>query len=131
MGNIIRTAQGRELDMDALAAKNKDKVALGNMKVNAAGDQLGRNGEVIKNSNERVKEYYAENPKTTREKVSVKSEDPVSVDLDQEETSTKSKSKAKEKSKRAKTSNKKIVEKDLPDGSIEIIDPAEDEGNNL
>ena len=42
-----RTNQGQMIDMDALALKNEKEIALGNMKVNARGDKLGKGGKII------------------------------------------------------------------------------------
>jgi hypothetical protein len=142
MGKIHRTAQGKPIDMEALSSQNKDSVALGNMGVNAAGDELGDGGEVVKTSNERVQDYYSENPNTSRKTVSVKGEDAVDVDLEEKplgKSKSKSKAKVKDKSLGVKDTDeytgnsgkKKAVEKTLPDGSIEIVDPEKDEGNNL
>lgn len=144
MGKIHRTAQGKPIDMEALATQHKNSVALGNMGVNAAGDKLGNGGEVVKTSNERVQDYYSENPNTSRKTVSVKGEDAVDVDLEEKplgKSKSKSKSKAKVKDKSlgvkdtdedaGNSGKKKAVEKTLPDGSIEIVDPEKDEGNNL
>jgi len=42
-----RTNKGQFVDMDALSVKNENEIAVGNMKVNARGDKIGRNGEVV------------------------------------------------------------------------------------
>jgi len=42
--------------MDALRIQNEKTIALGNMNVNAAGDELGKSGAVTKTSTQRVKE---------------------------------------------------------------------------
>ena len=42
-----RTNKGVIIDMEALLAQNSDEPAMGNMKVNAKGDVLGKNGEII------------------------------------------------------------------------------------
>ena len=42
-----RSAQGKIIDMAALAAKNERVRAVGNMPVNARGDTIGANGKVI------------------------------------------------------------------------------------
>ena len=53
-----RTAQGRALDMATLIAKNEKIRAVGNMKVNARGDTIDSNGNVIKSRNQSVTEQY-------------------------------------------------------------------------
>ena len=37
---IYRTMQGREIDMDSLAARNETMPAVGNVRMNARGDEL-------------------------------------------------------------------------------------------
>ena len=43
-----RTARGLPIDMDRLRLANETTIAVGNMKTNARGDQLGQGGKVIK-----------------------------------------------------------------------------------
>ena len=40
--------QGKEIDMGKLISRNENSLAVGNMKVNARGDQIGPGGKVIK-----------------------------------------------------------------------------------
>jgi hypothetical protein len=58
MGKIYRTAQGRQLDMEAIRLQNELVPALGNMRVNARGDQLGPGGKVVKTREMIMDEYY-------------------------------------------------------------------------
>jgi hypothetical protein len=58
MGRVYRTAAGKQIDMDQLILKNEDTIAIGNMRVNARGDELGPNGKVVKPRNQRVSETY-------------------------------------------------------------------------
>lgn len=58
MGKITRTAQGRTLDMETIRLQNELVPALGNMKVNARGDQLGPGGKIIKTREMIMDEYY-------------------------------------------------------------------------
>jgi hypothetical protein len=59
MPKIYRTAQGREVDFEAMLLRNEHVPAIGNMRVNARGDELGPDNVVLKNNNERVAEFYA------------------------------------------------------------------------
>jgi len=59
MTGKYRTAQGRTLDMTALAAKNEKARAVGNMKVNARGDTIDSEGKVIVPVTEKVASGYA------------------------------------------------------------------------
>ncbi len=52
------TAMGKQVDMAALAAKNEKVRAVGNMNVNARGDILSPNNEVIDNTNNRINRIY-------------------------------------------------------------------------
>lgn len=58
MGKTYRTAQGRMVDMETIKLKNELTPALGNMRVNARGDQLGPGGQIIKTREELMNEYY-------------------------------------------------------------------------
>ena len=54
-----RTAQGRMVDMAALAARNEKTRAVGNMKVNARGDTIDGQGKIIESVNEKVSQQYS------------------------------------------------------------------------
>lgn len=56
---MYRTAQGKTIDMAALASKNETVRAVGNMKVNARGDTIDGNNKVILPATQRVNEMYA------------------------------------------------------------------------
>lgn len=58
MKNQYTTAQGKRVSMDSLRLANEDTIAVGNMKVNARGDQLGPGGTPVKNRQQTVNEYY-------------------------------------------------------------------------
>lgn len=76
-GKIVhRTAKGREFNMDQLRQKNELAPAVGNIKVNARGDELGPGGRIIKRRTELLDEYYKS--QTKDEEVPVKQ--PATVD---------------------------------------------------
>lgn len=58
MKKNYRTALGRVVDMDNLRLSNEETIAVGNMKVNARGDELGPGGQIIKSRNEVMDDYY-------------------------------------------------------------------------
>ena len=60
MGKTYRSAQGKEVDMAALTLKHEMTRAVGNMNVNARGDQVGPGGQIIKSREEIVAEHYAD-----------------------------------------------------------------------
>jgi hypothetical protein len=59
-----RTMQGKEIDMDKLIAQNELMPAIGNMKVNARGDELGPGGQIVRKREAVMAEYYDKNPKS-------------------------------------------------------------------
>lgn len=61
MSKIYRSAQGHVVDMEKLRLANEEVIAVGNMKVNARGDQLGPGGKIVKTRNQIMKEYYSLN----------------------------------------------------------------------
>ena len=61
MGKIYRTAQGRQLDIERLRLQNELVPAIGNMRVNARGDQLGPGGKIVKNREQMLDEHYKNN----------------------------------------------------------------------
>jgi len=61
---IYRSARGKMIDIDQLRLRNEESIAVGNMKVNARGDELGPGGEIVRTRNEIMKEYYQLNTPT-------------------------------------------------------------------
>lgn len=55
---VYRTAQGKMVDMTALAARNQKTRAVGNMNVNARGDTIDSFGKVITPVTEKVSQKY-------------------------------------------------------------------------
>ena len=119
MRKTYRSNRGVELDMEALRLKNENAVAMGNMKINARGDILGKGGEVVATAKERVAPYYKDNPKAEK-RVSLKQ--PLTADekelLDEPEKVVKEA--RVEKPKAAKAPVKQEVE--LPSKDIQITD---------
>tara|TARA_B100001989_G_C24220476_1_gene307596 strand:- start:25 stop:528 length:504 start_codon:yes stop_codon:yes gene_type:complete len=54
-----RSANGKAIDMDTLSLKNETVIAVGNMRVNARGDQLGPGGKIIRTREEVMSDHYA------------------------------------------------------------------------
>lgn len=59
---VYRTALGKSIDMDMLRKKNELTPAVGNVRVNARGDELGPGGQIIRKHEDVVRDYYKENP---------------------------------------------------------------------
>jgi hypothetical protein len=62
---IKRSNRGVSIDFDALMAKAGDSTAVGNMRVNAQGDVLGKGGEIVQRNEDRVRAYYKNNPRSS------------------------------------------------------------------
>jgi hypothetical protein len=58
---VYRTMQGREIDLEKLISQNELSPAIGNMRVNARGDELGPGGKIVRSREEIVNEYYEPN----------------------------------------------------------------------
>ena len=54
---MTRSFRGKEVDMLKLFRKNEKKIALGNARMNARGDIIGRGGIILKSREDQVKEY--------------------------------------------------------------------------
>ena len=53
-----RTMRGKYIDMENLRKKNELVPAVGNVNVNARGDELGFGGKIVKKREDVVKEHY-------------------------------------------------------------------------
>jgi hypothetical protein len=58
MVKTVKTMQGKTLDMEKLQMANEMTPAVGNVKVNARGDELGPGGKIVKTREETMKEFY-------------------------------------------------------------------------
>ena len=58
MANIHKTSRGEVVDMDMLRLSNEQVIAIGNMKTNARGDELGKGGQVVKTRAQAMQEYH-------------------------------------------------------------------------
>jgi len=55
-----RTMQGKELDLDKLRMKNEMTLAVGNVRMNARGDELGPGGKIVRKREEIMNEYHTD-----------------------------------------------------------------------
>jgi len=69
MGKTVRSMRGKEIDMEKLNLRNETIPAVGNMKVNARGDEIGKGGKVVRTREEILKDYYKDNPRAIEEEV--------------------------------------------------------------
>lgn len=58
MPKMYKTAQGKTIDMDRIRLLHEKNVAVGNMNVNARGDQVDQYGNIIKKKNDIIKDKY-------------------------------------------------------------------------
>lgn len=61
MGKTYKTAQGRSIDFEKIRLQNELTPAIGNMRVNARGDQLGPGGNIVKSREQMLDEHYKTN----------------------------------------------------------------------
>lgn len=61
---IYRSMQGKEVDMEALAARNETMPSVGNVRMNARGDLLGPGGGIVKKRDDIVNDHY--NPQSSK-----------------------------------------------------------------
>jgi len=78
MGKVYKTMQGREVDMEKLVRQHELMPAVGNIRVNARGDELGPGGKIVRRKEDIVNEYYEKNnnPKNVKSGI-VKSKEPL------------------------------------------------------
>ena len=62
---VYRSMQGKEVDMGKLVMQNEMTMAVGNVKVNARGDELGAGGKIIKKREDALREVA---PKSVSQK---------------------------------------------------------------
>lgn len=55
---VYKTAQGKTLDMGKLRLQNENVRAVGNMKVNARGDNVDSANQVVRKKNQQVNQNY-------------------------------------------------------------------------
>ena len=57
MENVYRTSRGIGVDMDMMRLANESTIAVGNMRTNARGDELGPGGKIVKTRAQIMNEY--------------------------------------------------------------------------
>lgn len=69
MGKTYTSMRGKEIDMEKLSLRNEKIPAVGNMKVNARGDELGPGGKIVRTREQILQDYYAKNPRAVSEEI--------------------------------------------------------------
>lgn len=67
MGKTYKTMQGKDVDMEKLMRQHELMPAIGNVKVNARGDELGPGGKIVRKREDIMTAYYENNPKSKKE----------------------------------------------------------------
>ena len=114
-----RTMRGTVIDMDMLRKKNELTPAVGNMKVNVRGDELGEGGKIIRTREQVLTEYYKNNDAVVADPGRKQM-----TDVEQEEFII---SKAKEESDKKGQSTKKVQLDDLELNALDKEFNGEDE----
>ena len=133
------TNKGVVIDLESLMAQNSDAPAMGNMRVNAKGDVIGKGGEIVQKSEDRVRAYYEDNPMSSTAKSSLKGpmpDQPVQEESDmapemktaeaqQTEQDQSVQNAVEEPVQEQKVAGYKEVE--MPNGDIEMVPVYEDD----
>ena len=121
--------QGKAIDMDLLRQKNELTPAVGNVRVNARGDELGPGGKIIKRREAVMADYYRDHPQAVPNEVpgrgvnEVEKEDVVVPKTTK--TSRKTKAKKEDLVVEAKTEETPVVEN--PESKDDWVE--DDDGN--
>ena len=135
-----KSSRGVIVDMEALIAANSDAPAVGNMGVNANGDVIGKNGEIIQKAEDRVRAYYEDNPLSSTAKTTLKGpmpDQPITEETDaQPELKTAEAQKTEQDQsvmnavETPAEEERKVIsykEVELPNGDIEMVPVYEDD----
>ena len=71
-----KTNKGQIIDLDRLFASQGDRPAIGNMRTDAKGNIIDENGNIVTPSEERVRAYYQDNPRSSTSQRSLKGDVP-------------------------------------------------------
>ena len=108
------TYRGVTIDMDSMRRENEKTPAIGNMKVNARGDQIDR-GVITKTADQIARENHRVQTAVVNSGLKGKQPDATGISIDSP------------KAKQPKVESRKMVEKELPSGDI-IIEGESNEG---
>jgi hypothetical protein len=66
---VYRTGNGKSINIDALISQNEESIAIGNMRVNARGDELGPGGRIERTRDKVMADYYKLNTPVASDRV--------------------------------------------------------------
>ena len=55
---VYATANGKRINIDTIVSQNEESIAVGNMRVNARGDELGPGGRIERTKEKVMADYY-------------------------------------------------------------------------
>jgi hypothetical protein len=64
----MKSFKGKEVDVSSILEQNATTLAVGNMRVNARGDLIGKNGKILKTREQLENEYVRNNPDAVKMK---------------------------------------------------------------
>lgn len=64
---VYRSMQGKVIDLDKLRQRNELTPAVGNVRMNARGDELGPGGKISRSKEEIMKDYYKNSDNVVKE----------------------------------------------------------------
>jgi len=102
------TYRGVTMDMDSLRRENEKVTAIGNMPVNAKGDQISR-GMVTKTADQIARENHRVQTAVVNTGLKGKQPDTTGISID-----------PPKETKPVKATTKKVVERELPSGDIVV-----------
>ena len=71
MAKIHRSARGDAVDIDMVRLANESTIAIGNMRTNARGDELGHGGKIVRTRAQIMQEYHKLNTPVASDELSV------------------------------------------------------------
>lgn len=134
-----KSNRGIIVDMESLIAAQGDQPAVGNMNVNANGDVIGKNGEIIQKAEDRVRAYYEDNPLSSTAETTLKGLEPDQPEQVQTDAQPEVKTAEAQKTEQDQSvmnavetpaEERKVVsykEVELPNGDIEMVPVYEDD----
>ena len=72
MGRTYTSMRGKEVDMEKMGLRFEKTPAVGNMRVNARGDELGEGGKIVRTREQVLQDYYAQNPNAMAEEIATR-----------------------------------------------------------
>jgi hypothetical protein len=73
---VYTTANGKRINIDAIVSQNEESIAVGNMRVNARGDELGPGGKVERTKEKVMADYYKLNTPVATDRMPSPREEP-------------------------------------------------------